>query len=61
MENTTEGKTFRLTPTWEESVVAFRVILENGKNQSVKDEIWEEIERMAKIADLYVKEYKGKK
>lgn len=42
-----------LTPTWTDILPVFRVILEDGSAAS-QAAIWKEIERMAKLADLYV-------
>lgn len=41
------------TPTWSGILPAFRAILEDGSAAS-QAAIWEEIGRMAKLADLYV-------
>lgn len=42
-----------VTPTWTDILPVFRSILEDGSAES-QAAIWEEIERMAKLADLYV-------
>lgn len=42
-----------VTPTWSSLLPVFRAILEDGSAES-QAAIWEEIERMAKLADLYV-------
>lgn len=42
-----------VTPTWTDILPVFRSILEDGSAES-QASIWEEIERMAKLADLYV-------
>lgn len=42
-----------VTPTWADILPVFRALLEDGSAES-QASIWKEIERMAKLADLYV-------
>ena len=42
------------TPTWEDLVSSFRAVIESTEQPIHREAMWSEIERMAKLADLYV-------
>lgn len=43
-----------LTPTWESILPAIRAAIEYGKSPTVRETMWEELTRMARLADAYV-------
>lgn len=47
-----------VTPTWSALIPVFRAVIEDGVVPSSVNAMWTEIERMAKIADLYVTAHK---
>lgn len=50
-------KTVDVTPSWESSVPILRVIIEEG-NQENREVMWEEITKMARLADKWVQHLK---
>lgn len=42
------------TPTWESILPTIRMVIESTKQPIHREAMWSEIERMAKLADLYV-------
>ncbi len=43
-----------VTPSWVSMVAVFRMVIENTEQPIHREAMWSEIERMAKLADLYV-------
>lgn len=43
-----------VTPSWVSMVPVFRTVVENTEQPIHREAMWSEIERMAKLADLYV-------
>lgn len=50
-----------VTPSWVSMVAVFRMVIENTEQPIHREAMWSEIERMAKLADLYVASQKPAK
>jgi hypothetical protein len=52
-----EQKTIDMTPTWEGALTILRAIIEAKTPAKTKQDAWDELHRMAQLADLYIKSF----